>query len=470
MEKLLRALINSVRDKKRSAKRNLKVASRNLTRNKRRNSILAVAIAFGFFVVTAIDGLTSGMVGNLENQITQLVGGNVICQGLEWKNPETADGKVHIVNIVRDRDYIKNIVDELDIKYEYYSCFTMSGGTAIFNGKKTSLQLYGRDLEEKLLKDSFQFVSGEVDLNVKNGLIISDKTADALNLQVGDEIIYSTYTVYGQNTFADMTITGILKSNSFVNSMQAYADIEDVNEIIEMPEGGYSMFSIYLRDNNAQTKAAMMIEARIRKDHEKNPEINVTNRALAMKTNPTNIGKGIEKQIDSRKPENEWKGVMYGVETLYDEIPQIKTVLNIVHLVTTVILIVILLIVMVGVSNTCRMVLYERIREIGTMRAIGMGGKDTRHVFTNEAVILCVIGALAGLIFAVIVMAIVHCIYIDNEALSFFLQKGHFTFRLSPVSIIIQYVILIVLTSLAVLGSAKKAARMSPAEALRTVK
>ena len=446
------------------------LALRNLTRNKRRNAILAVAIAFGFFVVTAIDGLTAGMVGNLENQITQLVGGNVIAQGLEWLNPDTPGGKVKLVNIVRDRDYVKNIVDELDIKYEYYSCFTQSGGTVIFNGKKSSIQLYGRDLTEKMLRDSFQFTSGGVDENVPNGLIISDKIADSLNLQVGDEIIYSTYTVYGQNTFADMTITGIIKSNSFMNSMQAYADIEDVNSIVEMPEGGYSMFSIYLRDKNQQTKAAMAIENRIRQDSEKNPEINVTSRLEAMKKYPTNVGKGIEKQIDPKKPENEWKGVKYGVETLYDEIPQIKTVLNIVHLVTTVILIVILLIVMVGVSNTYRMVLYERIREIGTMRAIGMGGKDTRHVFTNEAVILCIIGALAGLIFAVIVMAIVHCIYIDNEALSFFLQKGHFTFRLSPVSIIIQYVILIVLTSLAVLGSARQAARMSPAEALRTVK
>lgn len=446
------------------------LALRNLTRNKRRNAILAVAIAFGFFVVTAIDGLTAGMVGNFENQITQLVGGNVIAQGLEWLNPDTPGGKVKLVNIVRDRDYVKNIVDELDIKYDYYSCFTQSGGTVIFNGKKSSIQLYGRDLTEKMLRDSFQFTSGGVDENVPNGLIISDKIADSLNLQVGDEIIYSTYTVYGQNTFADMTITGIIKSNSFMNSMQAYADIEDVNSIVEMPEGGYSMFSIYLRDKNQQTKAAMAIENRIRQDSEKNPEINVTSRLEAMKKYPTNVGKGIEKQIDPKKPENEWKGVKYGVETLYDEIPQIKTVLNIVHLVTTVILIVILLIVMVGVSNTYRMVLYERIREIGTMRAIGMGGKDTRHVFTNEAVILCIIGALAGLIFAVIVMAIVHCIYIDNEALSFFLQKGHFTFRLSPVSIIIQYVILIVLTSLAVLGSARQAARMSPAEALRTVK
>ena len=448
----------------------ISLALRNLTRNKRRNAILAVAIAFGFFVVTAIDGLTTGMVGNLENQITQLVGGNVVVQGLEWLPPETEGGKAKLVNIVRDRDYAKNIVDELGIKYEYYSCFTMSSGTVIFNGKKSGIQLYGRNLEEKLLRDSFQFVSGGVNTDMENGLIISDKVAEALNVQVGDEIIYSTYTVYGQNNFADMTITGIIKSNSFLSSMQAYADIEDVNKIVEMPEGGYSMFSIYLRDNDKQTKAANMIEARIRQDSEVNPEINVTSRALAMKTHPTNIGKGIEKQIDVKKPENEWKGVKYGVETLYDEIPQIKTVLNVVHIITTVILLVILLIVMVGVSNTYRMVLYERIREIGTMRSLGMTGKDTRKVFTNEAVILCVIGALAGLIFAVIVMSIVHFIPINNESLSFFLKKGHFTFKMSVGSIIIQYLLLIILTTLAVRGSAKQAANMSPAEALRTVK
>ncbi len=446
------------------------LALRNLTRNKRRNAILAVAIAFGFFVVTAIDGLTSGMVGNLENQIAQLVGGNVIVQGLEWENPVTPGGRAKLVNIVRDRDYVKNIVEELGIKYEYSTSYTMSGGTIIFNGKRSTIQLYGRDLQEKLLQDSFQFVEGGVDLSANNGLIISDKTADAMNLKVGDEVIYSTGTVYGQNTFADMTITGITKSNSFINTVQAYAYIEDVNRIIEMPAGGYSMYAIYLKDKNQQTKAANMVEARIRQDSEKNPEINVTSRLEAMKTNPTNIGMGIEKQVDPSKPENEWKGVKYGIETLYDEIPQIKTVLNIVHIITTVILLVILLIVMVGVSNTYRMVLYERIREIGTMRALGMTGKDTRSVFTNEAVILCIIGAIAGLIFAVIVMAVIHCIPISNEALGFFLQKGHFSFKVSAISVILQYVMLIILTSLAVRGSAKQAARMSPAEALRTVK
>ncbi len=451
-------------------KRIFSLAMKNLTRNKRRNAILAVAIAFGFFVVTLIDGLTNGMVGNLENQITQLVGGNVIAQGLEWVNPETPGGKARLVNIVRDRDYIRSVVDDCGIDYDYYSCFTASSGQIIFNGKKSIIQLYGRDMEEKHLLESFQFTSGGAGIGTENALIISDKTAEAMNLQVGDIVIYSTTTVYGQNTFADMTVSGILKSNSFINSMQAYADIEDVNRIIEMPEGGYSMFSVYLRNKQQQTRAADKIEERIRADHETNPEINVTSRAEAMRTNPKNIGRGIEKQVDPKNPENEWKGVKYGVETLYDELPQIKTVLNIVHAITMTILLVILLIVMVGVSNTYRMVLYERIREIGTMRSLGMTGKDTRRVFTNEAIVLCIIGALAGLLLAIVVMAVVHCIYIDNDSLSFFLDKGHFSFRVSLLSVFFQYVLLIVLTTLAVRGSATKAARMSPAEALRMVK
>ena len=443
---------------------------KNLTRQKRRNAVLVVAIAFGFFVVTAIDGLTSGLVGNLENQITQLFGGNVLCQGIEWLPPSTENGKVELVNIVRDRNYVKGIVDELGIKYDYYSCFTASNGQIIFNGKKSLIQLYGRDLDEKNLRDSMQLVSGTIDSSIPNGLIISDQIAKSMNLQVGDDVIYTTSTVYGQGAVADMKIAAIMKSNTFVNTMQSYCDIEDLNKIVEMPEGSYSIFSLYLRNKNQQVKAAKAIEARIRQDADKDPELNVTSRAQAMKTNPTNIGKGIEKQLDSRKPENEWKGVMYAIETLYDEFPQLKTVMNIVHLVATIILIVILLIVMIGVANTYRMVLYERIREIGTMRALGMTGKDTKKVFTSEAVMLCIIGAVAGLILAIVAMSIVHVIPIRNEALSLFLDKGHFSFKVSVVTVALQYILLIVLTSWAVRGSAKKAAQLSPAEALRTIK
>ncbi|MCR4734360.1 MAG: ABC transporter permease [Treponema sp.] len=442
----------------------LNLALRNLTRQKRRNIILAIAIAFGFFVVTVIDGFTTGMVGNLENMITQLTGGTVLIAGYEKLPPEEEGKKSTLVNIVRDREYIKNIVEENDIKYRYFSCYTLAAGQMIFNGKKSLSTVYGRDLTEEALLDSFQFISGGVE-NLTNpyAMVISDKTAESMNLQVGDQIIFKTSTIYGQANVVDFTIAGIIKSNSIMNTLQSYVHIDTLNQIVGIPEGGYSTFTIFLKNKNDQAAVANKIENLIREDG-----MNVSSRLQAIKTNPANIGRGIEKQFLGE--EEQWDGVKYAVETLYDEIPAIKIVLNVVHVVTTVILIVILLIVMVGVANTYRMVLYERIREIGTMRALGMTGKDTGRVFTVEAVILCIIGALAGVILASITMGIVHLIPINSETIEFFLDNGHFSFTLSPLSIILQYLILIILTTIAVHGSAKQASRMSPAEALRTVK
>lgn len=443
----------------------LKLALRNLTRQKRRNAVLAIAIAFGFFVVTVIDGLTSGIVDNLEDQITQLVGGTVVIQGCEYIPAENEDSKAKSVPITRDKDYVQKVVDESNVSYRYVSCYTFAAGQIIFNGKKSMIPtLYGRDFSEKELLESMQFTAGGVEnLSDPNALIISDKTAKAMKLEVGDQVIFTTNTIKGQNTFADFTIAGILKSNSFMNAMQSYCHIETLNKILEMPENAFSMFSVYLKNKNEQSAAAMRFEDIIRNDG-----LQCTSRIEAFSTNPKDIGKGIDKQVDARK--TSWEGTKYAVMTLYDRMPPVQSAMLIVHTVSFVILVVILLIVMVGVSNTYKMVLYERIREIGTMRALGMSGKDTGKIFTFEAVILCLLGAVAGLIFSIIVMNIVSLVSVKNEALLLFLKNGHFSFNISPVTVILQYILLIVLTSLAVKGSAKKAARMNPAEALRTVK
>ena len=58
------------------------LALKNLTRQKRRSLMLALAISFGFFIVTAIDGIASGAMKNLVEHIVQMQGGNVIVQGL----------------------------------------------------------------------------------------------------------------------------------------------------------------------------------------------------------------------------------------------------------------------------------------------------------------------------------------------------------------------------------------------------
>lgn len=442
----------------------LKLSVKNLTRQKRRNSILALAIAFGFLVVTFIDGFTSGMVENMENMITQIAGGTVLLAGYEKIPSSLPDGKAQLVNIVRDKEYVRNLVEKSNIKYKNISCYTLSGGQLIFNGKKSLTSIYGRDLNEKDFLESLQIVEGSKEnFADPQALIINTKVAENLNLKIGDEVIYTTTTIYGQNTVADFKIAAITKTNSLVDTAKLFAHIETINKLVEIPEGGYSAFTIYLKNKNEQTKVANQLEAMIRADGN-----NVSSRLEAAKKYPANIGKGIDKQFTSK--DVMWEGTKYGVETLNDEIPALKTVMSIVHTVSTVILLVILLIVMVGVSNTYRMVLYERIREIGTMRALGMEGKDTRKVFTYEAIILCVLGAAVGMLLSILIMGIVHVIPVHSEAMSMFLYKGHFTFKISFDTIILQYILLIILTTLAVRSSAKKAAKMSPAEALRTIK
>ena len=117
-----------------------KLAFKNLTRQKKRNAILAIAIAFGFFVVTAIDGLTAGIVDNLENQIAQLVGGTVLIQGIE-KNPPTEEGKKsQLISIIRDGAYIKNLVEESGINYKSVSFYSTNTGRVIFEGNKIAIK------------------------------------------------------------------------------------------------------------------------------------------------------------------------------------------------------------------------------------------------------------------------------------------------------------------------------------------
>ena len=155
---------------------------------------------------------------------------------------------------------------------------------------------------------------------------------------------------------------------------------------------------------------------------------------------------------------------------MYDQAPVLKQIVAYTQWISFGILVVLFLVVMIGIANTYRMVLYERIREIGTMRAVGMCRRDSGRVFAWEAVLLSLFGAAVGFVLAIIAMKILGIFTITDEMFQFFLKNNHITFILTPVSVLLKVAIVVVLTLVAVSGSVKKASRMNPAEALRTVK
>ena len=126
---------------------------------------------------------------------------------------------------------------------------------------------------------------------------------------------------------------------------------------------------------------------------------------------------------------------------------------------------------MVGILNTFRMTMFERIREIGTMRAIGMQRSQVRNLFLLEALFLALGGVVVGLVVALIVMGIVSLFNLGVDTpLFMILKNGHFSFKVPLTRGISNILIIAALTLAAAYLPARAAARLEPAQALRTTK
>jgi len=134
-----------------------------------------------------------------------------------------------------------------------------------------------------------------------------------------------------------------------------------------------------------------------------------------------------------------------------------------------VLFLVILAVVMVGLVNTFRIVIYERTKEIGTMRAVGTQRGQIRKLFLLEALFLALGGTVPGALLGVGLLNLVHLFEFSAfTELSLFLDGGHLSYTVSPALLAGSFITVIVFTLLAALLPANRAAKMEPAQALRT--
>jgi putative ABC transport system permease protein len=112
---------------------------------------------------------------------------------------------------------------------------------------------------------------------------------------------------------------------------------------------------------------------------------------------------------------------------------------------------------LVGVANTLGLSIYERTRELGMLRAIGMSRRQVRSMIRYEAVITALIGAILGLVLGVIFAALI------AQPLK---QEG---FTLSyPVGTLIGILVLAALLGvIAAIVPARRASRLDVLESLQ---
>ncbi|HET7294771.1 MAG TPA: FtsX-like permease family protein [Vicinamibacteria bacterium] len=129
------------------------------------------------------------------------------------------------------------------------------------------------------------------------------------------------------------------------------------------------------------------------------------------------------------------------------------------------------IIVAAGVMNTALMAVFERTREIGTLRAVGARRSRILGIFLLEALLLGAAGAAGGAAFGALLV-----VFFGRAGIPAFSEAQRYSYggdylypTLNPADVVSVPAVMVAVCLVAALGPAVMAARRRPADALRYV-
>lgn len=201
------------------------LAFRNLIRQKRRNFLLAFAMAFGFTILIVTSSFSTGISDLFLNKYMMMASGH-----LELSITERAGVKTEII---RDRErYHKFLQDHIKgIKYIRESVSTWARVIGI--GKAEGLNISGVDkVELENRRASYQVIAGSLDdfLASSDGVMLYEKKAKALNVKVGDILQAKFNTIHGQSQATKYTVKCILKGGNLFEELTLLVSMKKLKE------------------------------------------------------------------------------------------------------------------------------------------------------------------------------------------------------------------------------------------------
>jgi len=303
-----------------------------------------------------------------------------------------------------------------------------------------------------------------------NGIVLPSSLAERLGVRSGESVLVKAITASGQMNVTEFVVSGITKSLGGGDLLQsAYARIEAVNGLLNIDRGACQQINLYLAKETDLESAATRLSATLAaKGALVEPRKATSSGFGGMSGAGGERGGPGASFFGNAEPVEPWTGTKYSIATLDDFAGQFSSILTSIKIVAFIVFLALLAICMVGILNTFRMVLIERTKEIGTMRAIGMRSREVRRLFIIEAVFMTLAGAIGGLIVSLVLMQAASLISFGNGAIGMFLSGGRFAFQISPVNITLYLTIIVGMGAIAVLSPAHRAATLAPADALRS--
>jgi putative ABC transport system permease protein len=276
-----------------------------------------------------------------------------------------------------------------------------------------------------------------------SGEFITQKDVDtkALRMVIGSEI--------SKKLFPDGNATGQIVRLSLFNKF----DFRFLVTGVMKPKGGEGDddFSVFIPVSTMQNRIAFL----------KNPTGDVNVFRILVRSED-----GIEKSIVSNLLTENLKEI-HGVMEPDFEITSMDQLLEAANQVTGALTLFLgsiagisLLVGAIGVGNIMLVSVTERTREIGTLRSIGATKFDIRLQFITEALTICLLGGLLGILIGIII-----CLNLSGIS---FGEEENLSAVVTPTSVLLAFVVSFLVGLISGAYPAYRASELDPIEALRS--
>ncbi|MEW6669082.1 MAG: FtsX-like permease family protein [Thermodesulfobacteriota bacterium] len=336
----------------------MRLASRNILRNKRRSLVTLLAISVGFAAISLFRGYTSNMYSGLT---TMAVRGEGLGHLTIFKAGWLEKGKLDPEKYMFSKAEIEKISDLLTHDREVVLSTPQISLTGIVTNGAISTVFIAQGVvpqDDRTIKGewaAFRPIQGEgLTESIPYGVEMAQDLARFLSLKPGSDGVVMAPTLSGQMNALDVQVSGVYDTGSDATNdkymrlsfgfAQSLLDTEKADRIV-----------VLLKETEKTEMMRTLLKARLE-------------------------GAGIACQI---KTWNELSLFYSKVRGMMD-------------MMFLFIFCIVLVIVVMSIVNTMGMAVMERTREIGTLRALGLKRRGVSFLFAMEGGLLGFLGSLIG--------------------------------------------------------------------------
>ncbi len=321
------------------------IAFKNVIRYKRRTALTSLVLSFGIMIFILMAGLLKGFDNkSFENQIQFETGDFKIRSGVFDE-----DSPLDISNFINNYKNVENILNSKSYVKSYTERLSFSAD--LDNGKSTSpivVIAINPGREDSVFTTSNFIVKGGLE---RDGAVLGYNLANDMNVSIGDQVYVTFRNAQGTYDSVELNVTGIINSpDPQVNNSTIYMNIFDAQR--------------YLNTDRVTELVLKTADYREFKKYE--PDLIKSLQGLKV---------------------YDWEKL--GQDFIRIGQAKARTI--------GFLLFFIAVIAVIGIINTMLMSVFEKKREIGTLKALGMTDGDIKTIFVFEGLLIGVLGNLAGL-------------------------------------------------------------------------